>query len=121
MKTKSIVVVFSLALVSFFASAQDPMKVASNVYKEVKVENQQCRVMSIEFKVGESAAMHSHPNHVFIVQAGGKLRITNSDGTSADADLKEGDTLYMDACSHEATNIGNTVIRGMVVEMRHHH
>jgi len=121
MKSKTLILTLAFAFTFFVVKAQNPMEVASNVYKEVKVENPNCRVMRLEFKPGETAVMHSHPNHVFIVMTGGSLHIKNGDGTESDAVLKDGDVIYFDACTHEATNTGETTVTGMVVEMRHHH
>lgn len=113
---------FFLAITMLFlfstAYAQDPMQAASNVYKKTLLDNESVRVMEIEFKVGETAATHSHPNHFVYVTQGGQLTITGADGKAQVVDVKAGDTLWMDATTHTGKNTGNTVIKGVVAELK---
>ena len=98
--------------------AQDPVVVASNVYKSVLLENERVRVIEVSFKPGESAPTHSHPEHFVYVIAGGKLKITNSEGKVLDAELKNGDVLWLPAETHSAVNTGDTEIRLIVNELK---
>jgi hypothetical protein len=50
-----------LLTLSASMNAQDPLKAAPNVYKKVPFENDQVRVIAIEFAPGEVAAWHQHP------------------------------------------------------------
>ncbi len=96
--------------------AQDPLVVASNVYTLLN-ENERMRVFKVVFKVGDTAKMHHHPEHMAYVLRGGKLKLT-SDGKSQDLDLKEGSAVFLEAQNHEATNIGDSVIELVVVEIK---
>ena len=98
--------------------AQDPLKVASNVYKKVLVENDQVRVVQIEFAPGESTAWHSHPNHVIYALTDGKLEITDKDKPANVIDVKAGDAMFMPAVTHMAKNVGTTTVKLVVTELK---
>ena len=97
--------------------AQDPLAVAPHMYK-LLFENERVRVMEVTFNPGDSIMPHSHPDHHVYVVTGGKLRISKPGGTSADADLKPGDVLYIAAETHWAKNTGTTPIRLVVNELK---
>lgn len=94
----------------------DPKVVASNVYKVIN-ENERMRVVRVTFKIGETAKMHHHPQHVVYVLKGGKLSLTSGGKTQA-LDLKEGSAVFMEAQDHEVTNIGDSVVDMLVVELK---
>ena len=97
---------------------QDPLKVASNVYKKVLLDNDQVRVLQVEFAPGEVAPWHWHPNHVIYVLTGGKLEITDKDKPATVLDIKAGDTMYLPAVTHMAKNIGTTTVKLVVTELK---
>jgi quercetin dioxygenase-like cupin family protein len=94
----------------------DPLVSAKNVYSLIN-ENNQMRVLKVTFEPGATAKMHHHPKHMAYVLKGGKLKLT-SEGKSQDLDLKEGSAVFLDAQNHEATNIGDSVIELLVVELK---
>jgi len=94
----------------------NPLDVASNVYK-FKMENDRVRVLTVTFKPGDKAVMHHHPDHVVYVLEGGKMKLT-SQGKTDILDLKAGDTVFLNAQSHEAENIGQTTLDLLVVELK---
>ncbi len=94
----------------------DPLMSASNVYEFVN-ESNRMRILKVTFKPGDTAKMHHHPEHMAYVLKGGKLRLT-SEGKTQDVDLKEGSAVFLEEQNHEATNIGNTVIDLIVVELK---
>ena len=73
------------------------------------MENDRGRVFDATFDRAK-AAMHHHPDHVVHVIEGGKLKLT-SDGKTDVLDLKTGDTVFLNAQTHEAVNIGETILR----------
>ena len=96
----------------------DALKAAPNAYK-LLMENERVRVLDIRLKPGEKAPMHNHPNdHVIYVINGGKVRLTSSDGKKNEFDLKPGQTIWMEAGSHEAENIGSTVGHNLAIELK---
>ncbi len=94
----------------------DPLMSASNVYEFIN-ESNRMRVLKVTFKPGDTAKMHHHPEHMAYVLKGGKLRLT-SQGKTQDLDLNEGSAVFLDEQNHEATNIGNSVIELIVVELK---
>lgn len=101
--------------------AQDPVKVASNVYKKVVLNNEKVRVMEVEFAPGEVAPWHHHPGHVAYVLTGGDLEITNKGEKSQVMTLKDGDAMYLPPVIHMAKNVGTTTIKLVVTEIKPSH
>src|SRR5687767_10591061 len=87
------------------AAAQDPAKVAPDIYK-CTFENDRVRVCEVTAKPGAKIDMHSHPEHFAYVLAPGKLRITKADGAPTEAELTVGSTIWFPAETHRAENIG---------------
>jgi quercetin dioxygenase-like cupin family protein len=99
------------------AQEMDAMQAASNVYTRI-MENDRVRVLKVVFKPGDKAAMHHHPDHVVYVVKGGKLNLTSPSGERQSLDLGTGQAVFLDAQSHEATNVGNTEAELIVVEIK---
>ena len=98
--------------------AQDPMKVAPNVYKKILFENEKVRVMQVEFSPGASIGWHSHPNHSLYAETGGKIEITEKGKSAMPMDIMDGTAFYMAAVTHMAKNVGTTTIKLIVTEMK---
>jgi beta-alanine degradation protein BauB len=95
----------------------DALHAAPNVYKLI-MENDRVRVFEARFKPGEKAPMHSHPDHMVYVFDDGKLKLTPSNGKPQIMDLKAGQTIWMDASSHAAENLGKTDAHLLVTELK---
>lgn len=98
--------------------AQDPIKVSSNVYKKILLENEKVRVMEVVFSPGATTGWHSHPNHSIYAETGGKIEITEKGKPAMSMDIMAGTAMYMPAVTHMATNVGTTTIRLVVTEMK---
>ena len=107
-----------LLILSSGVYAQDPLKVAPNVSKKVLLENDQVRVLYVEYKPGETAPWHSHPNHVVYALTDGKLEITDKDKPANVIKLKAGEAVFMPAVTHMVKNIGSTTLKIVVTEMK---
>jgi hypothetical protein len=59
--------------------AQDMAKVAPNNVK-VLLENDQARVLDVQYKTGAKLPMHSHPANIVYAMRGAKVRTTLADG-----------------------------------------
>ena len=99
--------------------AQDPVKVAPNVYKVV-LENDRVRVLEATLKPGEKAPMHSHPANVVYPLNASKARFTMPDGRSVEVELKPGEASWHEAETHASENIGSTDAHVLVVELKSH-
>ena len=118
MKVIKIAVLAALAAMSAYAYApQDPLAVGKGMYF-LKLDNDRARVMVVKFAPGQSIGMHKHPDHVGYVVQGGKLRIHETGKDPVTMDLVAGTALWLPAQSHEATNVGRTNIKILVVEIK---
>jgi beta-alanine degradation protein BauB len=98
--------------------AADVLDVASNAYRLV-LENDRVRVLEVVLQPQERAVMHNHPHdHLVYVLNDAKFRLESPDGKTGEFDLKAGQALMIDAGDHETTNIGKTVGRNIVVELK---
>jgi len=97
--------------------AQDPLRVASNAYG-LLLENDRARVLRLYLKPGDKAAMHSHPDHIIYVVKGSKGQIVSSSGNMETLDMETGKALFLEAQSHEATNVGDADLELIVVELK---
>ena len=107
-----------LLTLSTTISAQDPVKAAANVYKKVLLDNDQVRVLQVEFAPGDVAPWHQHPNHVIYALNDGKLEITDKGKPASVLEIKAGDTMYLAAVTHMAKNVGTTTLKLVVTELK---
>jgi beta-alanine degradation protein BauB len=95
----------------------DAVKVAPDSYK-VTLENDQVRVLEVRIKQGAKVEMHSHPRSVAICLNDQRLKFTFPNGKSENADLKHGQTVWLDGISHAVENIGTEDVSSVVVELK---
>lgn len=117
MMLMSFVFVMLMGLTARVSFATDPLEADPDMYK-LKFENEKVRVMEVTFQPGQSIAEHTHPDHFVHVEEAGQLKITKSDGTVTNADLKTGDVVWIPAETHRAENTGSTVVRLLVTELK---
>ena len=108
-----------MCLVVFTAKAQDPVKVAGDMYKVV-VENDSVRVLDVKITAGAKTAMHSHPDLVAVVLEPSTIRWTRPDGKSeqSGAAFTRGGVQYMASDTHISENIGTTSAHVILVEFK---
>ena len=99
------------------AASQDPLVVNAGLIR-LKLENDRVRVFEATLAPGEKENPHSHPATVIYVIAGGKIRTHHQDGTTSEATLETGATLFREPLTHWTENIGDTTIKVMLVEMK---
>ena len=117
---KLVAVLLSAALTALGATtavAQDPIKVAPDMYKMV-FENDRVRVLEVTFAPGGKIDKHSHPDHFAYVLTPGKLRIHKPNAEPSEADLTVGQVLWIPAETHWAENAGETELRVLVTELK---
>src|ERR1700680_518175 len=98
-------------------AVQDPVKVDPKHYK-IEVENDQVRVLRINYGAHEKSVMHSHPDGVAIFQNDIHCRFTLPDGKTEEHRFRAGETLYMPAGSHLPENLSNKPIDIILVELK---
>jgi len=100
--------------------AQDAIKVDPRGYK-LLLENDQVRVLEYISKPRLGVCgqgMHSHPDHVTLVGAPSKVKVTLPDGKSFVAENKAGDVFFEPAGMHSVENIGGHETRSILVELK---
>src|SRR5262245_55700639 len=83
----------------------DEVKVARDLYK-VLADTMGIRMVEVNYKPGDSSAMHWHPDYAIYVVEGGKVTFYNKDGTSMENELPSGATMIRPAEFHAAKNTG---------------
>jgi quercetin dioxygenase-like cupin family protein len=95
----------------------DAVKVAPDSY-QVLLENDTVRVLEVRIKQGAKSEMHSHPKSVAICLNDQRLKFTFPNGKSENADLKSGQSVWLDGISHAVENTGTEDVRSVVVELK---
>ncbi len=99
------------------ARAQDAAKVDPKHYK-VEFENDQVRVLRINYGPHEKSVMHSHPNSVATFLTDGHVQFTMPDGTKKEASVKAGQIMWEDAGPHLPENLGDAPFELVLVELK---
>ena len=117
LKTLCILVTAMALTVTAAPPAQDPLNVDSSIYN-LKLSNDRVRAFIVQFKPGQSIAVHKHPDHVVHAITGGRLMIHETGKDPVEMDVAAGTTLFLPAQSHSAKNTGTTTLRLFVVEIK---
>jgi hypothetical protein len=96
--------------------AQDRATVVPGM--KVLLENECVRVQYHDVGVGETVAMHSHPNYVVYTLRPFKARIRLKDGTQRISQHKAGEAYWNPAITHSVQNLGRTPIHNLIVELK---
>ncbi len=91
-----------------FVWAQDPLKVAPDIYK-VRLENDQVRVLDIHLKPGAKSPTHSHPAYVVVALSPCKERFTLPGGQTIEVEMKLGEVAWSGPVIHSVQNLGMSV------------
>jgi quercetin dioxygenase-like cupin family protein len=114
-----LLVTLTLVVATKTATAQDPAKVASQIYKVI-FENDRVRVLEAHYKVGDKSVMHSHPDSLIYVLTPAKIRLTQPDGKTIDIESKVedvGKVIWQEATTHASENVGPEH-RVLVIELK---
>ena len=113
----SIIVGGALIGALLFVRAQDPVTVDPKHYK-VEWENDQVRVLRINYGPGEKSVMHNHPETLAIFLTDQKATFTTPDGKTAEMDAKAGEVKNLPAGAHLPQNIGDKPMELILVEFK---
>jgi quercetin dioxygenase-like cupin family protein len=97
--------------------AQDPVKVDSKHYKVV-FENDQVRVLRIQYPPGDKSPMHQHPDSVAVFLTDQRAKFTYPDGKSEEISARAGEAKWTPAGTHEPENVGDKPIDVVLVELK---
>ena len=107
---------FALIFTVQSTMAQDVVTVAPDV--KVLLENDRVRVLESKLKPGEVEGMHSHPEYIAYFLTPTTVEITTPDGKSSVKKPPAGKVLYGTGAKHKIKNVGNTLQRVLVVEIK---
>src|SRR5262249_43408990 len=99
------------------AVAQDPTKVDANHYT-VTFENDQVRILRINYGAREKSVLHEHPNSIAVFLTDGKIKFTLADGTLQERDVKAGQSAWNPAGKHLPENMGDKPFEAVLIEMK---
>jgi quercetin dioxygenase-like cupin family protein len=97
--------------------AQDAVKVDPKHYK-IEFENDQVRVLRINYGPGEKSVMHEHPANVAVFLTDGKGKFTLPDGTVQEVPLTAGTAIWDGGGKHLPENIGDKPFELILVELK---
>ena len=97
-------------------AAMDVAKVSAAEYK-VKADTMGIRMMEVNYKPGESSAMHGHPDLALYVLSTGTMELTDKDGKKVTNEMKEGTGIIRPATTHASKNVGKTAMKAIMVEV----
>jgi len=112
-----LLVTFLLMAVSSVAFAQDPVTVDPKHYK-VMLDNEQVRVLKIQYGPKEKSVMHEHPGSVVVFVTNSNVQFTLPDGSKVKGGGKAGDVQFADAGKHLPQNLGAAAMQGVLVELK---
>src|SRR2546426_12808657 len=115
---KQIVTLFAaLAFVTSMARAQDPVQVDPKHYK-VEFENDEVRVLRVQYGPGEKSVMHSHPDAVQVFLTDVRATFTYPDGKSEELTAKAGEAKWHPAFAHLPENVNDKPLELILVELK---
>ena len=119
--SRAIMGVLLVSVVSIFAArpamAQDPAKVAGDIYKVV-LENDRVRVLEAKLKPGDKTARHSHPANVVYSFTDSKAKFTPAGGKGTIRPLKADGLLWNPPETHVSENAGKTDAHVLLFELK---
>lgn len=96
--------------------AMDPLTVGAVFSKKIG-DTLNIKMYEFTLKPGDSAALHSHPDHTVYVLQGGKLAVTFQGSGRQILDLKTGMGFISGTLSDAGKNIGNTTVKLLVTDI----
>lgn len=109
-----------LALTSLAAGpafAQDPVVVDSAHYTLV-FENDQVRVLRIQYGPGEESVMHAHPAGVAVFLGDSRMQFTLPDGQVVESSGKTGDVIWAEAGPHLPKSLSDQPSEIILIEIK---
>lgn len=84
----------------------DPVVVDPDHYA-VELDNDQARVLRVEYPVGAESVMHYHPEHLAVFLSDQHFAFTTPDGTTEEVRFNAGQHYLAPAGQHRPKNLGN--------------
>lgn len=97
--------------------AQDPVKEDPSHYK-VEMENDEVRVLRINYGPGEKSVMHEHPKGVVVFLTDSKVDFTLPGDKNMSMQGKEGEVIWTDGDKHMPKNSNNKALEAIQIEFK---
>lgn len=75
-------------------------------------------LLDVRMKPGDASDQHSHPCYRLHAITGGRVKLTDASGESAEVEIQPGDTMWTEAEEHSALNVGSTELHALFVEQK---
>ncbi len=95
----------------------DSVAIAPDVYT-VALENDRVRVLEIKTKPGQSSELHSHPDMVLYAVTDCDWKLGGESGDPVDVNIPKGLSMFLDATTHTAVDIGTSGSHAIAVELK---
>jgi quercetin dioxygenase-like cupin family protein len=96
--------------------AMEPLTVGAQ-FSKILGDTLNIKMYEFTLKPGDSAALHTHPDHIWYVLQGGKLALSIQGASRQEIDLKPGMGAISGALSDAGKNIGNTTIKLLIADI----
>ena len=113
--TKTIAALTLVLTTAAFSMAGETGNLRSKLFEKI-LENQHMRILEIELAPGETAVIHSHPDHQAFAATDGTLTVTTAEGEVKTIQVKAGDALWQLATKYETVNKGTKGFKAVLVE-----
>ena len=97
--------------------ALDPVRLDPDKF-EVRVENDQVRVLEFRMPPGSRHDMHWHPQHIIYALTSYTIKDDFPDGTTKINSREAGEVLWGEEVTHGAQNVGETWVHALIVEIK---
>lgn len=101
---------------SSFDASRSVTSISPDLYKEL-ADTLNIRMLEGTYKPRDSSIMHAHPDFALYVLEGSTVELTQEDGSKQNVEFKKDMAVILPAATHSAKNIGNSILRLIVVEV----
>lgn len=95
----------------------DPIGASPGQYKVV-VDNDQVRVLKIDYGPKERGVMHGHPEAILVCMTELRARFHLPDGSAEEIEVPAGGFRHMPATTHQPENRSTNRFEGFLVELK---
>lgn len=114
-----ITILFTAALLFLFNGITNAQEGKSKgEWRVLKLENEHVRVVEVTLQPGQKTDAHTHPSHFIYVFKGGKIEVDMVEGDTQIWELPDGEVMWSDPEGmHVTTNVGDTLVKFLLVEL----
>lgn len=103
----------NISEVPSYDPSMDPLTVGAQFSKKLG-DTLNIKMYELTLKPGDSAALHTHPDHTFYVLQGGKVAVTFQGRGRQVLDLKVGMAGISGPVTDAAKNVGNSTVKLLI-------